>query len=183
MNREADSLTARWLAASKNDLGQSFAIGLALADAGRFERADAFFTQALALAPADFNVLFNLGVVVWRTGNYQRAREVLEAARRQQPQNVDVLYNLAGVDHDANRNESAVALLAQAARPGATAQRRAETARHDDGRLGRVGRFAPRPGTAISTSSRMTTPAAGSADSRHSRKACSNKGWRMSNGS
>ncbi len=115
-NPEGDALATRWLAASKNDLGQSFAIGLALADAGRFERADAFFTQALALAPADFNVLFNLGVVVWRTGNYQRAREILEAAQRQQPQNVDVLYNLAGVDHDAGRNESAVALLAQAAR-------------------------------------------------------------------
>jgi Flp pilus assembly protein TadD len=115
-NGEADSLTARWLAASRNDLGQSFAIGLALADAGKFDGADRFFTQALALAPADFNVLFNLGVVVWRTGNYQRAREVLEAAQRQQPQNVDVLYNLALVEHAADRNESALTLLAQAAR-------------------------------------------------------------------
>lgn len=113
---EADSLAARWLAASRNDLGQSFSIGLALADAGRFEMAGAFFAQALALAPTDFNVLVNLGVVAWRTGNYDRAREVLEAAQRQQPQNVDVLYNLAGVDHAANRNESAVAMLAKAAR-------------------------------------------------------------------
>lgn len=115
-NTEGDALATRWLGASKNDLGQSFTIGLALADVGSFERADAFFTQALALAPADFNVLFNLGVVVWRTGNYQRAREILEAAQRQQPQNVDVLYNLACVDHDAGHNESAVALLARAAR-------------------------------------------------------------------
>ncbi len=115
-NREADSLTAHWLSISTNDLGASFSIGLALADAGKFDRADIFFTQALALAPSDFNVLFNLGVVVGRAGNYQRAREVLEAAQRQQPQDVDVLYNLALVDHAANRNESAVALLAQAAR-------------------------------------------------------------------
>src|ERR1035438_896609 len=64
---EADKLTARWLAAAKGDLGQSFAIGVALADAGKFEKADAFFTQALALAPSDFNVLFNLGVVAWHT--------------------------------------------------------------------------------------------------------------------
>jgi len=113
---EADSVTARWLAAGKSDLGQSFAMGLALADTGQFAKADAFFTQALALAPSDFNVLFNLGVVAWRSGDYPRAREVLEAAQRQQPQSVDVLYNLACVDHAANRNESAVALLAQAAR-------------------------------------------------------------------
>jgi tetratricopeptide (TPR) repeat protein len=115
-NQEADRLAAYWLAASRNDLNQSFSIGLALADAGKFQGAERFFTQALALAPADFNVLFNLGVVVWRTGDYQRAREVLEAAQRQQPQNVDVLYNLALVDRAANRDESAVALLAQAAR-------------------------------------------------------------------
>jgi tetratricopeptide (TPR) repeat protein len=115
-NLEGDNLAAHWLAAARSDLGLSFSIGLALADAGKFEGADAFFTQALALAPADFNLLFNLGAVLWHTGNYQRAHEVLEAAQRQQPQNVDVLYNLAGVDHAANRNESAVALLAQAAR-------------------------------------------------------------------
>jgi tetratricopeptide (TPR) repeat protein len=113
---EADSLTAHWLTAARNDLGQSFSFGLALADIGQFAKADSFFTQALALAPTDFNVLVNLGVVVWRTGNYQRARELLEAAQRQQPQNVDVLYNLACVNHDAGQNEAAVALLAQAAR-------------------------------------------------------------------
>jgi Flp pilus assembly protein TadD len=113
---EADNLTARWLAAAKGDLGGSFSIGLALADAGKFEKAETFFTQALALAPSDFNVLFNLGVVEWHTGNYQRAREVLEAAQRQQPQNVDLLYNLACVNHADKRTEAAVALLAQAAR-------------------------------------------------------------------
>jgi Flp pilus assembly protein TadD len=113
---EADNLTARWLAAARNDLGGSFSIGVALADAGKFEKAGTFFTQALALAPSDFNVLFNLGVVAWHTGNYQRAREVLEAAERQQPQNVDVLYNLACVEQADRRTEAAVALLARAAR-------------------------------------------------------------------
>src|ERR1019366_2244534 len=113
---EADHLAARWLAAAKGDLGLGFSMGLALADAGNFEKAETFFTQAFTLAPSDFNVLFNLGVVAWHTGNYQRAREVLEAAERQQPQNVDVLYNLACVDQAAGRTEAAVALLAQAAR-------------------------------------------------------------------
>ena len=113
---EADHLTAHWLVAAKSDLGGSFSIGVALADAGQLEKAAEFFTQALALAPSDFNALVNLGVVAWRTGNYQRAREVLLAAERQQPQNVDVLYNLACVDQADKRPEAAVARLAQAAR-------------------------------------------------------------------
>ena len=112
--RQADDLTAHWLADSRNNLGESFSIGLALADAGDYRAADSFFTQALALAPADFNVLSNLGVVLWHTGDYRRAQEVLESARRQQPRNADVLYPLAGVDHADGRNEAALALLAQA---------------------------------------------------------------------
>jgi tetratricopeptide (TPR) repeat protein len=113
---EADPLAARWLAATRSDLGGSFAIGAALADAAQFEQAGKFFTQALALAPADFNVLFNSGVVAWHSGDLQRARELLEVAQREQPQNVDVLYNLACVEQAARRTEAAVALLAQAAR-------------------------------------------------------------------
>src|ERR1039457_6619257 len=113
---EADHLAARWLAAARTDLGASFSLGVALADAGQSEKAAEFFTQALALAPSDFNVLVNLGVVAWHTGNYQRAREALDAARRQQPQNVDVLYNLSCADQADPPSEAAVALLAQAAR-------------------------------------------------------------------
>src|ERR1017187_2611098 len=67
---EADHLAARWLAAAKSDLGGSFSMGVALADAGQLERAAEFFTQALVLAPSDFNVLVNLGVVEWHIGNY-----------------------------------------------------------------------------------------------------------------
>ena len=113
---DADHLAARWLAAARSDLGASFSIGVALADAGQLAKAGEFFTQALAIAPSDFNVLVNLGLVEWHTGNYPRARQVLDAARRQQPQNVDVLYNLACVDQADKRPEAAVALLAQAAR-------------------------------------------------------------------
>jgi len=112
---EAGNLVQRWQTASKSDLSASFSMGLALADAGKFEMAESFFTQALALAPSDFNVLVNLGVVAWHNGNYERARQVLEAAQRQQPQNVDVLYNLACVDQAAGKTETALALLAHAA--------------------------------------------------------------------
>ena len=69
------------LGKAKDDLAASFSLGLALADAGKFEKAETSFAQALALAPSDFNVLSNLGVMAWRTGNNDRAREVLEAAQ------------------------------------------------------------------------------------------------------
>jgi len=113
---EADQLTSHWLAAAKGNLAASFAIGLALADAGKLDGAEASFSQALAVAPSDFNVLFNLGAVEWRAANYSRAREVLEAAERLQPQNVDVLYTLAAVEEAGKRPEQAVVLLARAAR-------------------------------------------------------------------
>jgi cellulose synthase operon protein C len=113
---EAQALTARWLAAVKNDLPATFSIGAALADLGQLENAEPFLVQALSLAPADFTLLSNIGVVFWRNGKLDRARELLEAARRIQPENVDVLYDLACVDQAAGKSEAAVALLAQSAR-------------------------------------------------------------------
>lgn len=113
---EADKLGSRWLAAARDIPGESLAIGMALADASEFERAETFLAQALALTPSDFNVLVNLGLVAWHTGNYQRARETLQAALAQQPQNIDALYYLACVEQANNKTEAAVALLAQAAR-------------------------------------------------------------------
>jgi len=112
---EADQLAAHWRDAAKGDLAANFAIGLALADAGKLDGAETFFTQALAVAPSDFNVLFNLGVVEWDAGHYQRAREVLEAAERQQSENADLLYALACVAQAEKRLEDAVALAARAA--------------------------------------------------------------------
>ena len=112
----ADALAARLSAATGSDLGLNFSVGLALANAGQFERAETFFTKALAAAPADFNVLVNLGVVASHAGHNERARELLEAALRQQPQNVDVLYNLALVDVALQQTEPALRSLAQAAR-------------------------------------------------------------------
>jgi tetratricopeptide (TPR) repeat protein len=94
----------------------NFSLGLALANAGQYEQAEAFFTKALAAAPSDFNVLVNLGVVASHAGHNDRARDLLDAALRQQPQNVDVLYNLALVDVSLQQTEAALRLLAQAAR-------------------------------------------------------------------
>ncbi len=111
----ADNLTGRWLAATSKDAGASAAFGMALAGAGRYDKAEPFLTQALALAPADFNLLFHLGVVAWHNGHYERARESLEAALRLQPKNVDVLYDLACVEQAAGRNEAALRLLVQGA--------------------------------------------------------------------
>ncbi len=113
---KADDLGSRWLTAARDIPGESLAIGMALADAGKFERAETFLAQALAQTPSDFNVLVNLGLVAWHTGHYERARETLQAALAQQPQNVDAIYYLACVEQANSRTEAAVALLAQAAR-------------------------------------------------------------------
>jgi tetratricopeptide (TPR) repeat protein len=113
---EGDHLASRWLPAARDIPGESLAIGMALADAGKFERAEAFLAQALAQTPSDFNVLVNLGLVAWHTRNYERARETLQAALAQQPQNVDALYYLACVEQADSRTEAAIALLAQTAR-------------------------------------------------------------------
>jgi len=112
----ADALAARLATDAGDTLAPNFSIGLELANAGAYARAEVFFSKALAAAPTDINVLVNLGVVAAHLGHYQRAREVLEAASRQQPQNVDVLYNLALVDSESRQTEAAVRVLAQAAR-------------------------------------------------------------------
>jgi Flp pilus assembly protein TadD len=113
---EADELASRWMDPAKDIPGESLAIGMALAQAGKFAKAETFLTQALARTPSDFNVQVNLGLAAWHTGNYDRARETLQAALAQQPQSVDAMYYLACVDQASNRTEAAVALLAQAAR-------------------------------------------------------------------
>ena len=112
----ADALATQIATDAGDSLGPNFAIGLELANAGAYARAEVFFSKALAAAPTDINVLVNLGVVAAHAGHYERAREVLQAASRQQPQNVDVLYNLALVDSESRQTEAAVRALAQAAR-------------------------------------------------------------------
>jgi cellulose synthase operon protein C len=113
---EADDLDSRWLAKAGDIPGESLAIAMAMADAGKFEKAEAFFTQALARTPSDFNVLMNLGLAAWHAGHHDRARESMQAALGQQPENVDAIYYLACINQADNRTEAAIPLLAQAAR-------------------------------------------------------------------
>jgi tetratricopeptide (TPR) repeat protein len=103
-------------AGARNNAPLAYAAGMALAEAGQFDKAESFFALALASAPADFNTLANLGTAASRAGHNERARDALETALRQQPQNVDVLYNLAFVDHELKQTDAAVRLLVQAAR-------------------------------------------------------------------
>lgn len=110
----AGALLSRLAPAAQGDPGLGFAIGVALANAGRFEQAETFFTQVLSATPADFNVLYNLGIAASWSHHYERAREVLEAARAQQPRNVEVLFRLAVVHDALKQTEVAVRLLAQA---------------------------------------------------------------------
>jgi tetratricopeptide (TPR) repeat protein len=113
---KADSVARELSAAAKSDAGLNFPLGLALANCGRFEQAEALFARALEAAPADFNILFNLGAVAVSAGHYERAREVFETARRQQPQNVEVLVRLAAVHYELQQSQAALPLLVQAAK-------------------------------------------------------------------
>ena len=112
---QADALAARWLAVTKSDLPRASLSAWRWPTPGRFAKAGAFFTPSVGTRTLQFQPAVQFGRHGLRSGNFKRAREVLEAAGRQQPENVNVLYNLACVEHAANRNESAVALLAKAA--------------------------------------------------------------------
>ncbi|HEY1342152.1 MAG TPA: tetratricopeptide repeat protein [Bryobacteraceae bacterium] len=114
--QEAEKVFQSLFAASRTNAEMSGAIGWSLAQAGLYDRAEAFLTQALALEPANFRLLYNLGVVALYGRRYERARELLETAVRQQPENVDALYSLGFVYSALKQPESALRTLAQATR-------------------------------------------------------------------
>jgi len=91
-------------------------IGMALAAAGQYEKAEEQFSRALEAAPGNFEILDNLGLAASHAGHDQRAREVLESAHRLRPDNVDVLYDLAAVNARLKDNDAALRLLVDAAR-------------------------------------------------------------------
>src|SRR5207247_1537161 len=111
---EADAVFQRLSTATRTDAQLSGSLGWTLAQAGLYERSEAFLTQALALEPANFRVLYDLGVVALYGQRYERAREVLETAVRQQPENVDALYSLAFVYSALKQSEPALRVLAKA---------------------------------------------------------------------
>jgi tetratricopeptide (TPR) repeat protein len=113
---EADAVFQRLSASSHDNADLSGSLGWTLAQAGLYERSEAFLTQALSLEPANFRFLYDLGVVALYGQKYERARDLLETAVRQQPENVDALYSLAFVHNSLKQPEPALRLLAQATR-------------------------------------------------------------------
>jgi tetratricopeptide (TPR) repeat protein len=112
----ADAVFARLSAETAKDAALSGSVGMALSEAGQYERAETFLTQALAADPSNFNVLYNVGVVALYAKHYERARDVLETAVRQQPNHVDALYSLAFVYSALKQPEPTLRAAAQAAR-------------------------------------------------------------------
>jgi tetratricopeptide (TPR) repeat protein len=113
---EAEAVFQRLSAAVRSSADLSGSLGWTLAQAGLYDRAEAFLTQALALQPANFRFLYDLGVVALYGGHYERARELLETAVRQRPENVDALYSMAYVYNALKQPEPALRALAVAAR-------------------------------------------------------------------
>ncbi len=113
-DKEAGVVLADVSATAKSDPRLSFSLGVALASAKQYEKAETFFSNALDAAPGNFDVLYNLGLAASHAGHNERAREVLQSALEQQPGNVDVLYDLAAVNAALNRKDTAVELLVKA---------------------------------------------------------------------
>ena len=113
---EGDASASRLAGISPRDPRLDFSVGLALAAAERFEKAESFFSRALEAAPADFDAQYNLGLAALHAGHAQRAQQALAAALSRRPEDPDVLYNLALARLSAGQKEAAIALLAQASR-------------------------------------------------------------------
>lgn len=92
----------------------NLAMGVALAGAGKYNRAEQFLSRAVESAPNDFEALYDLGLAASHAGHDERAREALQKALDLQPQNADVMYDLAAVDARMSRKEAALELLARA---------------------------------------------------------------------
>ncbi len=114
--REGDAILAKISASAFSNFRQSFALGVALASAGQYEKAEGFFSKTLEADPANFEAVYDLGLAASHAGHNERARSALEQAIAQQPQNVNVLYDLAAVNVALDRKEAALESLAKASR-------------------------------------------------------------------
>ncbi len=112
---DGDTILAR-VSSGAVSAAQNFALGVALASAGQYDQAEAFFSKTLEAEPANFEALYDLGLAASHAGHNERARSVLEQAVAQEPENVNALYDLAAVDVALDRKEAALELLAKAAR-------------------------------------------------------------------
>ena len=114
--RDGDAILAGISKGSEANPKQCFALGVALASVGQYQKAEALFSKTLEAAPANFEVLYDLGLAASHAGHNERARSVLEQAVAQKPENVDALYDLAAVNLTLNKKEAALELLAKASR-------------------------------------------------------------------
>lgn len=114
--REAEDILARLAAGADSDARANDSIGMALAGAGQYDKAERYFSRALEAEPGNWDVLYSLGLAAARADHDERARDILQSALRRRPENVDVLYNLAAVNARLGQRETAVQLLAEAAR-------------------------------------------------------------------
>jgi tetratricopeptide (TPR) repeat protein len=94
----------------------NLAMGVALAGAGKYERAERYLAAAVEASPDNFEALYDLGLAASHAGHDERARDVLQKALALQPENANVMYDLAAVDARMNRKQAALELLARAAR-------------------------------------------------------------------
>ncbi len=114
--RDGDAVLTSLSGAAGTDASQCFALGVALASVGQYEKAETFFSKSLEASPSNFEALYDLGLAASHAGHNERARSVLEQAVAQQPENVDVLYDLAAVHVALDEKEAALQLLARATR-------------------------------------------------------------------
>lgn len=91
-----------------------FALGVASARIGLYDRAEEAFNAVLAGRPDDFDVLFHLGRAAARAQHFDRARRALEAAVKLRPADPDALRELGLAFAALEDYSRAVYVLAQA---------------------------------------------------------------------
>ncbi len=111
---QADALLKRLSASGDPD--QSFTLGKALAAAGQYDKAEAFFERTVQAQPDNFEALYGLGLAAAHAGHNQQARDALQKALEKQPDNANVMYDLAATDVLLHDRITALALLARARR-------------------------------------------------------------------
>lgn len=119
MDRKMPAAAVKYLQALPSDVVAkdprlNFAMGVALAGAAKYDRAEQFFSRTVDSAPNDFEALYDLGLAASHARHDDRAREALQKALELQPENAGVMYDLAAVDARMNRKEGAMELLVRA---------------------------------------------------------------------
>ena len=96
------------------DPREAYALAMALAKMGRYERAETLFRRVVETVPTDFATLYNLGLAAAKAGHYERARSALTSALEQRPGDPDCMLNLGQVYAALKQDTRAAELLVQA---------------------------------------------------------------------